>query len=46
MAEDLSVATGTKKEQYLSLIPQIQGLLEGETDLTANLANIAAALDN
>lgn len=44
MAEVLSVATGTKKEQYLSLIPQIQGLLEGETDLTANLANIAAAL--
>ena len=44
MAEDLSIATGTKAEQYESLVPQIKGLLEGETDLTANLANVAAAL--
>ncbi|MGE5521898.1 MAG: GAF domain-containing protein [Candidatus Dadabacteria bacterium] len=44
MAEDLSIATGTKEEQYLSLLPQINGLLEGEEDLIANLANIAAAL--
>lgn len=44
MAEDLSLISGTKEEQYLSLIPQIQGLLEGETDLVANLANVAAAL--
>lgn len=44
MAEDLSIITGTKEEQYRSLIPQIKGLLEGETDLIANLANITAAL--
>lgn len=45
MAEDLSISrTGTKEEQYLSLIPQIKALLFGETDLIANLANIAAAL--
>jgi GAF domain-containing protein len=44
MAEDLSIAAGTKTEQYESLIPQIKGLLEGETDLIANLANITAAL--
>jgi GAF domain-containing protein len=44
MAEDLSIQKGTKKEQYESLIPQIKGLLEGETNLVANLANIAAAL--
>jgi L-methionine (R)-S-oxide reductase len=44
MSEDLSVVTGTKQEQYLSLIPQIKGMLEGETDLIANLANVAAAL--
>ncbi|MGZ3952323.1 MAG: GAF domain-containing protein [Flavisolibacter sp.] len=44
MAEDLTIAVGTKKEQYEALIPQIQGLLEGETDLIANLANIAGAL--
>jgi L-methionine (R)-S-oxide reductase len=44
MAEDLSISTGTKTEQYEALIPQIKGLLEGETDLVANLANVAAAL--
>ena len=44
MAEDLLIAKGTKEEQYQSLIPQIQGLLEGETDLIANLANITGAL--
>ncbi len=44
MAEDLSIHTGTKEEQYQSLIPQIKGLLDGEPDLVANLANVAAAL--
>ena len=44
MAEDLSIITGTKEEQYEALIPQIKGLLEGETDLVANLGNVAAAL--
>ena len=44
MAEDLHLVKGTKEEQYASLLPQIKGLLEGETDLVANLANIAAAL--
>lgn len=44
MAEDLSIIQGTKEEQYRSLIPQIKGLLEGEPDLVANLANVAASL--
>jgi len=44
MAEDLNVIQGTKEEQYQSLLPQIKGLLEGETDVVANLANVAAAL--
>jgi L-methionine (R)-S-oxide reductase len=45
MAEDLSIVTSVSKEdQYLSLIPQIKGLITGETDQIANLANIAAAL--
>ncbi|HSF45320.1 MAG TPA: GAF domain-containing protein [Chitinophagaceae bacterium] len=44
MAEDLTILTGTKEEQYQALIPQIQGLLEGETDWVANLGNVAAAL--
>ena len=44
MAEDLHIGSGSKEQQYLSLLPQIKGLLNGETDLVANLANIAAAL--
>ena len=44
MAEDLQIIKGNKAEQYTSLIPQIKGLLEGEPDLVANLANVAAAL--
>jgi L-methionine (R)-S-oxide reductase len=45
MAEDLTITkTGTKEEQYISLIPQIEALLYGETDLVANLANVCAAL--
>lgn len=44
MAEDLQIVTGTKTERYRSLLPQIKALVEGETDLVANLANVAAAL--
>ena len=44
MAEDLHIIEGDKTAQYTALIPQIKGLLEGEPDLVANLANVAAAL--
>ena len=44
MAEDLTITKGDKKEQYASLLPQIEALLTGEPNLVANLANIAAAL--
>lgn len=45
MAEDLTIITSTdKEEQYQSLLPQIAGLLYGETDLVANMANVCAAL--
>lgn len=44
MAEDLQIISGTKEEQYEMLLPQIKGLLEGEPDLVANLANVTAAL--
>lgn len=44
MAEDLTIVSGTKQEQYEALIPQIKGLIDGEPDLVANLANISAAL--
>ena len=44
MAEDLIIIKGTKEEQYEALIPQIKSLVEGETDLIANLGNVVAAL--
>lgn len=44
MAEDLQIIGGKKAKQYQSLIPQIRGLLEGEPDLVANMANVVAAL--
>lgn len=44
MAEDLLIAKGSKEEQYQNLLPQIGGLLQGENNQIANLANIAAAL--
>jgi len=44
MAEDLVIVEGSKKERYSSLLPQVKALMEGETDLIANLANVAAAL--
>ncbi|TDG34978.1 GAF domain-containing protein [Pedobacter changchengzhani] len=45
MAEDLTInRTATKAEQYETLIPQIEGLLHGEDDFIANLANVSAAL--
>lgn len=50
MAETLILpaATGNRTHDrqatYASLVPQLDALLTGETDLTANLANTAAAL--
>lgn len=44
MAEDIIIAEGSKEERYSTLLPQIKSLIDGETDLIANLANIAAAL--
>ena len=44
MAENLIVSNGNKEQQYQTLLPQIESLLAGETDVIANMANIAAAL--
>ena len=44
MAEDLTIVEGSKTERYTALLPQVKALMEGETDLVANLANVAAAL--
>jgi len=34
----------SKAEKYEALLPQLQALLSGETDVIANMANLAAAL--
>ncbi|MGV3539703.1 MAG: GAF domain-containing protein [Rufibacter sp.] len=45
MAEDLFIDnTLPKEEKYKSLLPQIEALVAGETDLIANLSNVMAAL--
>jgi len=45
VAEELIISTSTdKQERYNSLLPQIEGLISGEQDVVANLANITAAL--
>ena len=45
MAEELFIsASADKKQRYKTLLPQIRGLVDGETDLVANLSNVAAAL--
>ena len=33
-----------KKEKYLQLLPRLRSLTEGETDIVANMANMAAAI--
>jgi len=45
MAEQLIIDTSaSKEEKYKALVPQIDALINGESDLVANLSNIAAAL--
>jgi L-methionine (R)-S-oxide reductase len=45
MAETLTLPTTTDRSAiYEALYPQVAALIEHESDLTANLANIAAAL--
>lgn len=44
MSEELKVANGTKAERYAELLPQIQAVVSGESDLIANMANVASML--
>jgi L-methionine (R)-S-oxide reductase len=44
MSESLIISGNSKEELYRSLLPQLAGLTQGETDFTANLANIVGAL--
>lgn len=44
MAEEIISKGENKKEKYEELVPQIAALLQGESDVVANMANVAAAL--
>lgn len=45
MAESLIVDQSlSKEEKYKTLLPQIEALVTGETDLIANISNLVAAL--
>ncbi|MBR1667301.1 MAG: GAF domain-containing protein [Bacteroidaceae bacterium] len=44
MAEELKITVGSKEEKYRELVPQIKAVVEGETDLIANMANVASML--
>ena len=45
MAESLTIPkTSDRKKIYDEIAPQVAALVEGETDLVANLANVSAAL--
>ena len=44
MAEELIVVQGGKEEKYEVLYRQIVALMEGESDMIANMANVAAMI--
>ena len=45
MSEDLILSANADKEtRYREIFPQLKALIEVETDMTANLANVCAAL--
>lgn len=44
MSENLIIKGDSKKELYENLLPQIEALVCGENDVTANMANVSACL--
>lgn len=44
MAENLIIAEGGKEEKYALLLKQVASLIEGESDIIANMANVAAMI--
>lgn len=42
--EELKIAQGSKAERYKLLLEQVKCVVEGETDLIANMANVAAMI--
>ena len=44
MAEQLIISDGSKEEKYALLYSQVAALTEGESDIIANMANIASMI--
>lgn len=44
MAENLIIAEGGKEEKYALLLKQVAALIEGESNIIANMANVAAMI--
>ena len=44
MAEELHIAQGSKEEKYALLYKQIAAVTENESDIIANMANVAAMI--
>lgn len=44
MAEELTLAGGSKADRYAALLPQIEAVMQDESDLIANMANVASML--
>ena len=44
MAEELHIAQGSKEEKYALLYKQIAAVTESESDIIANMANVAAMI--
>lgn len=44
MAEELHIAQGSKEEKYALLYKQVASLVESESDIIANMANVAAMI--
>lgn len=44
MAEQLNTSTGDKNQKYEALYPQIKAVVEDESDVIANMANVASMI--
>ena len=44
MAEQLNISTGDKNQKYEALYPQIKAVVEAESDVIANMANVASMI--
>lgn len=44
MAENLRISEGNKEEKYALLVKQIENIIKDEEDMIANMANIAAMI--